>query len=107
MNQYVLWLVPAVAAAVYEARASGSGFSSALAVVTLWLVTTIIFYLYYLCLAQLGFLPQVSSANEVWYPVSRDFIRWSIVSLVGGSCVGFTTGLTYMRLAHLRFARSA
>lgn len=102
LNQYVLWLVPAIPVAVHEAQVSRSGFSSALAVVALWLTTTLVFYLYYLCLAQLHILPQIDSAREMWYSVSRDFVRWSVVALVGGFCVGFVTGSIYLHFANLR-----
>jgi len=112
-----VWLIPVVPVALYETRATGSLWLSALAGVLTWFTAIVAYYLFNaieLLLLGVPRRPEMHVSNrddpffwQNWQSVLRydilgGILEWSLVAILGGAIVGFLVSLVYrsIRRAH-------
>jgi hypothetical protein len=113
-----IWLIPAVPAALYEARRSGSRALAALASLLVWVAGIVAYYLAYgaqfalgvpgreeMALAQIG-APRfwANWGSLLRHDVLGGMIEYMLLAVVGGAVVGLVVGSLSMRRADRRGA---
>lgn len=107
LTYFSVWLIPAVAPALFEFRSSASLRQSVLAVVVVWLSAVFGYYINYLVMLAVVGLPnmeyllifgqQTSSLWEDWsaiFPglILYNFLKWAAVGIVVAGISGWVTG---------------